>query len=300
MSKSIFDKIRERTYKDSKNRPKRKQFFRTTYVQYGRLIGRVVPKHPDQELPFLPVGRHYNVAKYPILCPTLTTSHMDNQLPCPVCEFTDQLLESGEKEDLDMAKNISVSPRYLWYFIIRKLILQDGRVEVPEQEPVVLELPPTAHNQLISKYFLKSNVSLDSPLEMEVDESQVFHFDDPDTGVDVIITKTSGTPVKYGVELDPTGPSPLGTPEEVVHWMDQIENLDEYVPAQLESYKKLESLIIGSSGDDEGDVPEPEDNVPFEPTPAPTTVKPVISKPKAGGGSLADLVAKNMANRGKK
>lgn len=304
MSKSIFDKIRERSFKDKQNHPNRKKFFRTSYVPYGRLIGRVLPKHPDQELPFLVVGRHFNVVKYPILCPTITTSAMDDQKPCPICEFVEQLQLSNEQDDKELAKNISVSVRYLWYFIIRKIIHPDGRVEIPEQEPVLLELPPTAHNDLISKYYIKSDVSLDSPMDMEVDENQIFHFDDPDTGVDVIIKKTNGTPVKYSVDLDPTT-SALGTPEEVVRWMESIKNLDEYVPAQLESYEKLESLIIGGGASHDDEDPDDDDNAPLdadpepEPEPVRAPAKAAPAAPKAKSGNLADLVQKNMKRRGK-
>ena len=308
MNQSVLQRIREQYMKDKAAAPKRRDFFKVTYVPYGKIIGRVLPKHPDQMLTYFPIGRHFNLTKYPPLCPTLTTGILDTQEPCPVCELSTGLLNSNDKEEQELGRTLRVSPRYLWYFIIRKVIHKDGRVEVPPQDPVILELPPTAHNALLSKYFIKSTVGLDTPLDVEINEEEAFMFDDPDNGVDVIITKTDSTPVKYTVDLDPSGPSPLGTEEDVVRWLEDIKNLDEYVPAQLESYQKLESLIVGGESQG-GGVSEPEDgedNVPFdtkpEPAPAPAPAAPTPAKRNkpAKSGSLADIVAKNMASRGKK
>lgn len=323
MSKSVFDKVREKYLGVKSNR--KKFFSHIKWLPDGRTIFRVLPKHELQELPFFVGGKHYlGKGKFPELCPAMCTAHKDVQLPCPIDEFVSDLWDSRDEENIALAKRIRGAQRFFWPVIIRKIIHADGRKEVPDSNVVtVLEVPEVVWTQMLGFFYQKSDVALDSPLDQMIDEDEIFDFTDPHNGRDITVSRGigKGGRVEYTTSLDLENSRLAKTDAEIEEILSNNINLDEYIPSQCKSYAELEAVISGGTPvesvvepeDDDDD--DDEDNVPFNTTdddddddeldqeddddeePEPPKQE---KKKKATNPALADLVRKQMNKRGAK
>lgn len=77
----------------------------------GANVIRILPDVGDMEYFYQVVGRHELADNKWAYCPNVTS---DGELPCPICEFENQLWKSGDK---DGAKKMRVSKKY-WMNVI--------------------------------------------------------------------------------------------------------------------------------------------------------------------------------------
>lgn len=301
---------------------------------YGKMTLRVLPKHPDQKFPYFVGARHFNLpgSKWPEWCPAICTSHLDEQLPCPIDEFAADLSKSSSKEDKDLAKSLRATPRYYFNVVIRKIVHEDGKKEIPEQTPVIIEVPETVWSEMVGFFYLNSDVNLESA-EGQVDGDEILDYTDAYDGRDIILVKShgKGNRVEYRTSLA-VNPTPLGTDDEINSFLEGQKNLDEFIPSLCKSYEDLRVALLGKDSDSSADEPEDEeytprtssrkvvepededDEIPFdsdgsdspsedEEDDEPVAPKPTPKKaaaPSPTSSALADLVKKQMSKRSMK
>jgi hypothetical protein len=263
------------------------------------------------------MGKHYIAGKGYIYCPTKCTAHLPEPLPCPICEFVDDLFKAGGEENRKLAFEIRSKERFAWNAVIRKTVDADGKVFKPERlETVVMELPKEAWDGVVSLYFLES----EKGLEEEFDEDEIFDFTDVKNGRDVIVEKYMDGRWKYKAQAVANN-SPLSKDEEEIErLLDGRVNLEEKIPELLKSYEELAETLSGPEAEtpdetieEEVEEAASETDPPFtpdeeededDPEPEPEPEKPKRGRPakdvaKPGNSKLADMIRQQMSKRGK-
>ncbi len=82
--------------------------------QIGRNIIRFI-KHPEADLPFVPIGYHY-LTNVSVLCPLIVENR-----PCPLCEMADRLSISMDLTDQGLASHFEVSEKGAYWIIDRSI-----------------------------------------------------------------------------------------------------------------------------------------------------------------------------------
>ncbi len=250
MDKAVLEKIRKQ-YSGYRSGNQNK-FDRLVWIREGKTFVRFLPKPEAQNLPYVVGGVHFSGVPRPERCPRLCTSHLAKPLPCPICEFAAKLADSDDQTDKDLVKTLWPVRRFYWQALVRKSIGPDGRREVPDKKPMVLELGIRLWEEIVGFYFSESEaVDLS-----DVDPSDILEFDDPYEGHDVILKRwrTSQGAWMSKAELVIKS-SPLDEDEsEIQRILSEQVNLDEYVPSLCRSYDAIEALMSGK----EADFKEPE------------------------------------------
>lgn len=147
------------------------------------------------------------------ICPKRT-----DKLPCPICEAASEAYRNStfkNKSEDPLYKALKAADRYYWACVDRG---SDRGIQI---------------------------LSLGSKITKSIVDTMVAWAPkdplDPDTGNDVVITKTgSGLLTSYDFTFLPQS-SPLGTPEEVEQWMSEMPDLN--AECRYLSYDELEKML---------------------------------------------------------
>jgi hypothetical protein len=127
--------------------------------------------YPHGQDPFVELWFHYNIGEgQSILCPKLNSSRS-----CPICDFANELKQSGSKEDAEMAKTLW--PKQRIYAVVV------DRAD-PTMTPKFWGFGKTVYNNLLSKLLSEDYGSYMDPvsgLDLEVKVENVAGKQFPDT-----------------------------------------------------------------------------------------------------------------------
>lgn len=129
-----------------------KNFFKSPKDGSHTSIRQVPYPHNEDNMPFIEVGWHYNVAGHrSLVCPQETFG-----TPCPICDLAEQFLSMGGKENWQIYKKLSAKLRYYSPIIIRG---QD------EPEVKLWGYGTTIYEELLEKFLNPKWGNLADPVE---------------------------------------------------------------------------------------------------------------------------------------
>lgn len=164
----------------------------------GKSTIRILPPTKDMEFFFSSVGRHFFPNRKYAMCPKFCT---DGELPCPICEITDQLYK-GTKADRELAKELARKKSFWMNVVVRD---KNG-----DHGPYIWSPGPMAFGQIIN-------------LINDVDYGEVY---DVDAGYDLTIEKTGeGLKTEYSVLPRPKQTPLSDDPDEAEGWLNDAKDL---------------------------------------------------------------------------
>lgn len=200
-------------------------FLKFFKIPNGKTRIRILPAsaQDDEEEWFIPVGQHYNVDKYAVLCPNET--HWAREV-CPICQAIEGLKSNG---DIEGAKKIALKKSYYIRVLVR-----NNRDAVGVQ---YLRLPSTLF-EAIGEIVFESE-----------EYGDVLSWS---KGRDIMIKRTGqGLDTKYSA-APAANPSPVDASKAV---MKEIKDSLESFPPMVTppSEEELRALIFGSEEEVEDD-----------------------------------------------
>ncbi len=193
-------------------------------------IVRVLPSKDPEDFFFKEVGQHYLNDRY-YTCPKIT-----NGEACPVCETVEELRDSSEKEDKELAKDLSAGRKWI-------ILLVDRSDSKPTIRPY---RSPKAIIDVLTRDFL------------DEDYEDIL---DPFEGRDYKFEREgSGKSSEYDASPRPKQ-SPLlpdAEEKEVEDFLGQAPDLESFVDAV--TYEELKAALEGEEDPDDQEDEEEEDN----------------------------------------
>lgn len=215
-------KAKEKLLKSRQEAEARKAMGDSYKWEIGKRKIRVLPPWDDSGEWHVEAFWHYNVAKFPLLCPKRNFNEQ-----CPICELVDDLLASGDKEN---AKNYRVNLRCHANFL-------DLNQEQDEEllKPRIASFPPSLRDDLLLLF----------------DEEDGFgDYTDPTSGRNVTIEVT-GEKMQRKYSVMPA-PKASAIPQFAEKVKPNIKDLKKHISSQKRSYEEL-AKILESGGTDSQD-----------------------------------------------
>jgi hypothetical protein len=225
--------------------------------------------------PFLPAFEHWwdgeGGTRVRVWCPLTFDPKASPHAICPICEEADRLRNSPNPDDKKFGNSIARSEVFLFNAVMRdpgtkrRALTEEGAPDIR-----VLCAPPTIYVRLSDimtgggdEAFARGDIT------------------DIREGHDVMLTRPHGGGDRWQTECAPNKTT-LYTPEEADHWrgawVDCLTNLEEWVKAELKTYKELYKTYHGSD-------PEEAPASPAAPASAPAAPQATTAPaPKKGKG----------------
>lgn len=194
-------------------------------LKVGRNVVRFLPPPVGKRTPFRVIYQHFITlpgATGPVsfVCPK-----MEKKGPCPACQRAEEMRNSGNPADADLASDLFARRRVFANVIDR------GE---PEKGPRILAFGKTVHEQLVA---------------MRDDEDAGGDYTNPEDGFDVIIKRvgTGKNDTKYSVSPARENTPLAKTAEQMQEWIDAQHNLENY--ARVDSPEDLRKKMGGEPSD---------------------------------------------------
>ncbi len=167
-------------------------------LKAGRNVVRFPPPPVGARSPFLKVHQHFVQFPGMAKAASFNCPRLMSKLPCPVCKKCDELRATGNPADYELAGEYLAKPRVFANIIDRAN---------PEAGPQIIAFGKKIHESLVA---------------LRTDEVAGGDFTHPETGFDIVITRSGTTKNDTEYEVKASRKiTPLGNME----WLEQLHDL---------------------------------------------------------------------------